>query len=85
MKMKNYHNIGNICPDRLFECLDYLVKNHSAYKYIKIKDKEEWMKNYERSIDYGYSDKDKDIEDWSENEQDDNEETEDIIDAKKKS
>ena len=27
------------------------------------------MKNYERSIDDGYSDKDKDIEDCSENEQ----------------
>ena len=69
MKMKNSHNIGNICPESLFECLDFLVKNHPAYKDIKIKDKEEWMKNYERSIDDGYSDKDKDIEDCSENEQ----------------
>ena len=83
MKMKNYHNIGNINIDRLFDCLDYLVKNHPAYKDIKIKSKEEWMRNYERSIDDGYSDKDKDIEDCSENEKDGNEETEETVDAKK--
>ena len=41
------------------------------------------MKNYEKSIDDGFSDKDKDIEDCSENEQDDNVETEETDDTKK--
>ena len=43
--------MGNISPDRVFDCLDYLVKNHPAYKDIKIENKEEWLKKYNSSTD----------------------------------
>ena len=38
--MKNYHNIGIINPERVYDSLHYLVKNHSAYKDINIEKKE---------------------------------------------
>ena len=34
--MKNYHKAGMISPARVYACLDYLVKNHPAYKNIQI-------------------------------------------------
>merc|ERR1712079_584006 len=51
MKMKNYHNIGIINTDRVYDCLDYLVKNHPAYKDIKIENKEDWLKRFNSSPD----------------------------------
>ena len=43
--------MGNISPDRVYDCLDYLVKNHPAYRDIKIVNKKEWMKKYNSSTD----------------------------------
>lgn len=42
LNMKNYHKHGLICPHRVFKACEYLIKNHPAYKNIKLKDYEEW-------------------------------------------
>ena len=44
MYLKNYHKAGMIYPPRIFDCLNYLVKNHPAYKNIQIEKEEEWKK-----------------------------------------
>ena len=44
MKMNNHHKTGLINPIPIYDCLNYLVKNHASYKNIKIEKEEIWKK-----------------------------------------
>ena len=44
MSMKNYHKFGMINPSRMYDCLNYWVKNHPEYKGIKIENEEDWRR-----------------------------------------
>ena len=44
LNMKNYHKYGLINPDRVYRACEYLIKNHPAYKDIKLKKYEDWVK-----------------------------------------
>ena len=43
--MKNYHKMGRIRPEKIYEALVYLKKNHPDYKNINISNCDEWLKN----------------------------------------
>ena len=84
MKMKNYHNIGIINTDRVYDCLDYLVKKHPAYKDIKIENKEDWLKRFNSSPDDHESfQKSNENKDSSDNGEDDDKEWEDVTEDQK--
>ena len=42
LNMKNYHKHGLINPNRVYKACEYLVKNHPAYKEIRLKSYDEW-------------------------------------------
>ena len=84
MKMKNYHNIGNINPERVYDSLHYLVKNHPAYKDIKIEKKEDWIRRCESTPEDDDVNLDQ-VEDnaiCSDHEKDADEDSEETIDDK---
>ena len=56
--MKNYHKAGMISPARIYACLDYLVKNHPAYKNIQIEKEEKWRQKCCSFFDNAESDDD---------------------------
>ena len=64
-----------IMPTRIYDCLNYLVKHHPAYRNIKILTKEDWMKQcpgfFEdaESEDNEVDDSDSDDDDLSNNDE----------------
>ena len=51
MDLKNYHKLGMIRPDRIYNALVYLQKNHPEYKDIDISKMEDWKKQFDSQDD----------------------------------
>ena len=43
-EMKNYHKMGLVRPEKIYEALRYLKENHPEYHNIEITDLDEWAK-----------------------------------------
>ena len=46
LDLKNYHKFGMIRPDKIYDALVYLKKNHPEYKNIDITQMDDWIKEY---------------------------------------
>lgn len=60
ISMKNYHKMGLIRPQKIYEALLYLKENHPEYKDIKITECEEWLSKWQSEKDENISEADSD-------------------------
>ena len=72
MDLKNYHKSGMIRPQKIYDALVYLQKNHPSYKDINITDMDEWIKQF-YSHDEDISDEEDASENSEESDEDDSE------------
>ena len=68
LNMKNYHKHGLINPNRVYKVCEYLVKNHPAYKEIRLKSYDEWAEKCPSLFSHTDKSDEEEVEDSSDNE-----------------
>ena len=68
LNMKNYHKHGLINPNRVYKACEYLVKNHPAYKEIRLKSYDEWAEKCPSLFSHTDKSDEEEVEDSSDNE-----------------